>query len=388
MTGTAAKPASGRRLRVLQVIAGVGMGGLENQTAAFLERYDRRRFAMDVCCAQSTEGPLRDRFLATGARLHLCRWSPLVFPFVFRVYRLLRRQRYDVVHARAAELSGAVILAARMAGVPVRIASYHHTKIRDTSARLRSLAIRFLQRMTRKYSTNILGISEATLEAYFPDWRRHPELFEVCHNGIDPARFQQRVDPAEVRGELGIPPQAAVVGNVGSFREAKGHRVFVQAAVEIARRRPDAWFLLVGDGALRPQVEAEVDRLGMKQRFVFAGVRQDIPRMLAAMDVFLMPSQHEGFGTVAVEAQAAGVPVVASDLASIREGLCPQLHPFCRDPQDAPGFAGAVTRLLKAPVRRAQLGRSGRRYVLERFSIERTADQLQRIYGGCPECRR
>ena len=99
-------------LRVLQIISGVGMGGIENQTLLFLQHYDQQRFTVDICCTGSTKGPLRDRFLATNSRLLLCRWSKNWLAFVWCLARLLRKVGDDVVHARTVEVSGAAMLAA------------------------------------------------------------------------------------------------------------------------------------------------------------------------------------------------------------------------------------------------------------------------------------
>ena len=370
----------GRPVKVLQIIAGVGMGGLEKQMLAFLQRYDRRRFAVDVCCTGSTEGPLREKFLAAQTRLFYCRWSRYVFPFVWRLVKLLRRERYDVVHARMAEVSGAAILAARIVGVPVPIASYHHTQTWENPGLFKRLIVGLLQRATRRWATRILGISRATLDAYFRDWGGYPAHFTVCYNGIDMDRFSVLVDPAEVRAELGIPIDAMVVGNVGGFREVKNHRTFVDIAKKVAEKRENVYFLLVGDGELRATIESEVMRRGMGDRFVFAGIRHDIPRVLAAMDVFLMPSLHEGFATVVVEAQAAGVPVVASDLSSIREALCAEMQELCCGPRDADGMACQIISLLNAPERISRLAQIGREYVAKTFSIQRTVEQLQCVY--------
>lgn len=233
------------------------MGGIENQLLSFLQRYDRGRFIVDVACGASTEGSLRDKYLATGTRLILCRWSRFVLPYVWRLLRLLRRGKYDVVHTRAAETSGAAILAARLAGVPTRIASYHHTVTYwRKPGRLNRLVVWVLQRMTRQWATKIIGVSQAVLDVYHPDWRKHPKKFHICYNGIDIEQFCGKEVCSEVRSKLDLPTDSLVVGHVGSFRKPKNHQTFVDIAERVSKHLENLHFLLVGDGDLRqPEIE-------------------------------------------------------------------------------------------------------------------------------------
>ena len=134
------------------------------------------------------------------------------------------------------------------------------------------------------------------------------------------------MDPAEVRRELGIPEGAFVVGHVGRFSPVKNHTFIVDIAADLVKQRPDAHFLLVGDGPLRPAIEEKVDALGLEVHFTFAGLRSDVPRLMkGAMDVFLFPSLFEGLPLVLVEAQAAGLQCVYSDVIPAEAVVIPAL---------------------------------------------------------------
>lgn len=378
---TILKKASKKKLRVLIMITSPAMGGIENQVLSFLQRYDRERFIVDVACGRSTEGSLRDKYLETGTKLILCRWSRYVIPYVWRLFWLLRHERYDVVHAHSAEISGAAMLAAKLASVPVRIASYEHTKTRwQNPGLVNRLAVGILQWITRRWATKICGDAAICLDVYYPNWRQHPEQFQVCYDGINIEQFCGKVAPSEVRSELGIPTDSLVVGHVGGFRKPKNHQTFIEVAERVSEQLENVYFLLVGEGALRQQIEKEVAKRGLSNRFVFAGNRDDVPRMLAAMDVFVMPSLDEGFGLAVAEAQTRGLPVVASDIPGIREALCPSMHKFCRHSLDSAGMAEQVISLLEDPQLRGKLGHEAREYVASRFSINRTVKQLESAY--------
>jgi glycosyltransferase EpsF len=377
------KNISPQKLRVLQIISAPVMGGIENQLLFFLQRYNRDKFIVDVACSQSTEGVLRDKYLATGTRLILCKWSRYIIPYVWWMLLLLRRERYDVVHARMAEVSGAAILSAWLAGVPIRIASYHHTETQwRNPGFMNRQAVRILQWITRRWATNILSVSQACLDVYYPDWRQYPNQFQICYNGVNIEHFCKDVVPRGVRSELALPEDSLVVGCVGRFYKQKNHQTFVDIAERVSKQLANVYFLLVGDGVLRQQIEQEVRKRGLSNRFVFTGNRNDVARMLSAMDIFLMPSLFEGFGTVAIEAQLSGLPVVASDLPSIREALSPVMHKFCRQPYDVAGMTEQVMLFLTDPGLRSECGCKGREYVIKRFSIDRTVKQLESVYSS------
>jgi len=379
-----------KKIRVLKLISAPAMGGIENQLLSFLQRYDRERFIVDVACGSRTEGILRDKYLAAGSRLILCRWSRYIIPYVWRLFWLLKREGYDVIHTHAAEVGGAAMLAAWLAGVPNRIASYEHIKTRwRNPGILNRLAVGVLQWMTRRWATKIVGDAEVCLDVYYPNWRQYPEQFQICYDGIDIERFSGTVVSSEVRSELGLPVDSLVVGYVSRFAEVKNHQTFVDVAARVSKHFGNVYFLLVGDGALRPQIEMKVAKRGLSNRFVFTGNRHDVPRMLAAMDVFVMPSLDEGFGLAVAEAQMCGLPVVASDIPGIREALCPSMHEFCHHPLDVAGMVEKVTMLLASPELRSKLGHEAREYVSSRFSMNRTVKQLESTYdsGSVTTCQ-
>lgn len=370
-----------KKIHVLKMILAPAMGGIENQSLAFLQRYDRDRLLVDIACSASTEGVLREKYLATGTRLILCRWSRYIFPYFWRLIKLFKQENYDVIHTHSSEVSGIVILAAWLAGIPIRIASYDHIKTYWRNPNLLNrIAVNILQKITRRWSTKIYGDAEICLDVYYPDWKEHPEKFQICYDGIDVTNFYQEDFRLKVRDELKVPADSLVVGHVGRFSEVKNHKTIVEVAEIIAKRFDKIYFLLVGDGALRQHIEKEVERRNLKTKFIFTGNRGDVPRLLNAMDIFVMPSLDEGFGLAVAEAEAVGLPVVASDIPGIKEALCPSMHEFCCEPLDVEGFCKGVTLLLNTLALRKKLGSEGQAYVRSKFSIERMVGQWENAY--------
>ena len=274
------------------------------------------------------------------------------------------------------------MLAARLANVPIRVASYEHTQTAwRNPGFMNRRAVALLKWLNLRFATRILGVSEACLDTYYPDWKERRPQFQVSYNGVALESFSEVISAGDVRREFDIPADALVVGHVGSFREPKNHHTIVKIAACLCPEIPNLYFLLVGDGHLRDSVEHEVDQCNLRPRFIFTGNRPDVVRLLGAMDVFVMPSIFEGFGVVAIEAQLGQVPVVASNVPGIQEALAPVFRKFSRDPLDFRGLAEQIRFLLQHHSLRHQLSQEARDYVSNTFSITKTVEQLQSIYS-------
>ena len=205
---------------------------------------------------------------------------------------------------------------------------------------------------------------------------------ECVHSGIDLARIESApARTAEVRRELGVPDGHALVLNVAHLADHKGQRWLVEAAPEILARRPETTIVIVGDGELRGELEAQVQALGVGDRVKLPGFRQDVPQLLKAADVFVMPSHMEGLGTSVLDAMAASVPVVGTTAGGmpemIEDGVTGILCPI----KDAGALARGVVRLLEQPELGRELAANAARMVRERFSTDAMVEGTLRVYG-------
>jgi glycosyltransferase involved in cell wall biosynthesis len=189
---------------------------------------------------------------------------------------------------------------------------------------------------------------------------------EVLHNPVDVARFATAVRQSEVRASLGAASDAPLVGTVGRLHPRKDLETFLRAAAIVAAQVPDARFVVVGSAeapvelTCQRRLAALTAELGLGDRVTFAGARRDIPAVMAALDVFVLTSRHEGFGRVIAEAMAAGRPVVVSN-----EGAPPELveagrYGLCAQPGDAADFARRIHGLLTAPAPAAEMAARAR----------------------------
>jgi glycosyltransferase involved in cell wall biosynthesis len=211
------------------------------------------------------------------------------------------------------------------------------------------------------------------------------EKIDVIHTGIDVARFSDGAeDVTAVRASLGIAETAPLVGVISRLELdvwRKGITQFLEMARQVADAQPAAQFLIVGDGPARPQIERDAAALGLRDRVTFAGWRTDIPAVLQAMDVFVMPSLHEGGPTTVLEAMAAGRPVVATRVGMVPDGVAHGETGLIVDPGDADALAAAVTTLLASGCMREKLGRAARRVALDGFSSETMIERYLSVFA-------
>lgn len=371
-------------VRVLHVVGGMNRGGVETWLMHVLRNMDRDRFHFDFLVHTEKACAYDDEIRRLGSRVIPCLHPSRPWLYARNFMKVLRQcGPYDVIHSHVHHYSGYVLRLARTAGVPKRIAHSHNDTLAvDSSAGLlRKTYLRIMEKEIRAHATVGLAASEkAAVALYGPLWKKDPR-WRVLYCGIDLQPFSETVDRRQVRSELGLPPDAFVVGHVGRFSPQKNHAFLMDIAAELVRREPRTRVLLVGDGPLRPAMEAKAARLGLQEHVLFLGLRSDVPRLImGAMDVFLFPSFYEGLGLVLIEAQAAGLPCVLSDVVPREVDLLPTLIHRASLDENAAGWAdlvfsavGSKTVPLKDVL--SVLSESS-------FNIIKSVENIQGLYGS------
>jgi glycosyltransferase involved in cell wall biosynthesis len=304
-------------MRILHVVGSLNRGGAETWLVQMLAHIDREKYQMDFLVHSTVAGAYDGDVRALGSRILPCLKpsNPVQYAANFR--RILRQYGpYDCVHSHIHHYSGYVLMLAAAMRAPMRIAHSHSdTSVIDRgSSAPRRTYLSGMKSLIRYFATRKIAVSESAARCLFSENWKSDLSCSISPLGIDLVPFEQAIDRRQVRCELGIPQDAFVVGHVGRFAAVKNHRFLVEIAERFCTLEPRAVFLLVGDGPLKPEIEALVRSRGMTERFVFTGVRSDVPRLMkGAMDCFLFPSRYEGLPLTLLEAQAAGLHCVVSD---------------------------------------------------------------------------
>lgn len=305
-----------RRRRVLQVIGSMERGGIQNVLMQLARRLDRERYRVDFLLIDPRPRPYDDELRHLGCRLIYCPGHRNLWRCARHFAAAMRAHGpYDVVHGHVHHYNGVVMRLAARHGVPIRIAHSHDDQRVLPEGRRpdRRLYQALMRRWIQRYATLKVATSAMAAEALFgPNWTRDPKT-RVIYCGADFTPFASVPDRGRFRRALGLPLDAPVIGHVGRFAKQKNQMFLLEIIAAASAREPRLRALLVGDGPLRPSIEARARELGIAERVVFAGGRDDVPGlMLDAMDVFVFPSLHEGLGIALLEAQAAGLPCVLS----------------------------------------------------------------------------
>lgn len=340
-----------------------GRAGTEQHLRTLVENLDYGRFLVHVLQLAPTV-PERAGRIAGATFDHLPIRKLLSLNGMVnaaRILRHMRRGRYDCVLSffETSDLLTAVL--APWAGVRARISSRRDTGFRH-SGRLR----RLYQLLNHRFARVIAASEAIRLSLVAEGWR--PERVRLIYNGVDIRRFGT-ADGGVLRKELGIPPEAVVLGTVANLSPVKDHATVIEALRRLHAQGRAMHLVLAGDGPEREALTEQVVQADLAEFVHFLGRRQDIPTVLAAVDVVVLASHSEGLSNALLEASAAGRPIVATDVGGnpevVADGATGLLVPI----SDPESLAEAVVRLADTPTLRTAMGIAGRERVSRHFSV-------------------
>ncbi len=263
-------------------------------------------------------------------------------------------------------------------GHPPILFTEHGRHYPDTPNRKRIAANRLLLRRHDR----ITAVGEWVKQALVDNEGLHPSRIEVIRNGIDPERFHppDADERLRARTTLGLNPQQPVALQVARFHPVKDHATAIRGWAHVAEQVPGAVLLLVGDGELRPQAESLVQDLGLEASVRFLGVRDDVPELMAAADVFVLSSLSEGISVTLLEAMATALAVVATQVGGNSEVVSDGETGLLSPRGDGRALGENLARLLAAPDRARTMGRAGRQRLLDRFTQHQMHQRYSDLY--------
>lgn len=375
-------------IRLLKVMTTFAAGGTEGQVANIARHIDRTRFDLQFGCLRKwgyyldeiernripvTEYPLRS-FFSARALVQQARFA-----------RYLRAQRVQIVHSYNFYSNVFAVPAAKLAGVPLVIAS-----IRDQGVYL-SAAQRHVQRMACRFADLVL-VNAQSIRDWLIDDGYPAEKVRIIRNGIDLSRYSGKPGETGVREELGLPPEAPLVLMLSRLNPQKGVDDFIKAAAMVRLQRPDVRFLLIGekltyqgdgfgpDAPYHNYLHELCVNLGVDDRIVFTGHRSDVPALLAEGAISVLPSHSEGLSNTLLESMTAGLPIVATRVGGNAELVEDGVNGILVPPQAPATLANAILRILDDPDLAQRFSSAARAKAMQHFSMEKMIRDTETLY--------
>ncbi len=364
-----------RPTKILHIISKLHVGGVENQLLTVLGKYDRNTLS-PLVCTLADKGAIGRDIEAMGIEVfslnklkHRFDWT-----IVRDIKNLIGENDIKIVrtHQYHANLYGR--LAAKKTKVPCVVASVHNVYTRD-----RKIHRRVINRYLVRYTDKVVAVSEEVKKHIIKYDGLSEEKVKVIHNGVDVKRFSD-ANGKRIRSELRISPEVPIVGTIGRLTYQKGQRYLIDALATLKYKFPQLILLIVGDGPLRNELEDYADSLGTGKNVRFLGTRRDIPDLLSAMDIFVLPSLWEGLVNALLEAMAAGNAVIATDIPPIREIIDTDNIGILVPTENSSSIVASIDLLLHNRLLEKDYGKSAKERARSIFNIDTTVNKYTELF--------
>jgi glycosyltransferase involved in cell wall biosynthesis len=373
--------AAARRVKICYVIDNLAFRGGERVFAQLATHIDCSRYEVIVAC--SPGGPFVERLEAAGVPVVAVNMRPQFNPIaVAQLAAFLRRWRPDIVHCQGrGDPYGRI--AARLAGAPIVISTAAAIVSRYwVNSRWRKLMYRAIDRATDPLVDHWIVLNQRSVEVLQEDHKVALQRISIIPNGIEVECFRpETTDGGKLRRELGLGPEAQLIGAVGRLVWEKGFDTLIAAMPAILKEHPQAHLVIAGDGELGPALRSQAEQLGIASRCHLLGYRSDVPDVLAALDLFVLSSLVEGMPMVLLEAMASGKPVVATRIPGTMGLVEDEVSGALVQEQDPHALGIAVIGLLGDKKRARDVAARGQRMVLERNTVEAMVERTCDLYG-------
>ena len=365
MATTTVLPATGSRLHVLQIVGNAIVGGMETCVERLVERLPPQRVGVTALCP--FESPFTDRLRELGADVVIATitdepsWHAIQL-----ACSLVRASAVDVIqtHLPNAPVLGGIV--GRHVDKPV-LATIHGRALTALDLEVHRAASTHLAVVCRHSHLHALGVGV------------HPKHLHLVPNGVDTDVFAPRDRrPGMLRARFGIAADVPLVGFVGRLSWEKGPDVFLRVALAVHLARPDAHFMLIGEGPMQAQLASFVSRFDLGGHVHFAGMQSTMPAVFGELDVVVSSSRSEAMPLAVMEAMASGLPLVACKVGAVPDLVQHGVTGWLADEGDAEGLAARVVDLLDDSALRVGAGRAGRQRAIERFAL---SSHVAQTYG-------
>ncbi len=373
------------RIRVLQLVSRLGLGGLEALVARLVQAFDPTRFELSACVIEDV-GCFGEQLRERGYTVHNLNKAAGIRPSIwFRLARILRRERIDIVHAHNFQALFWGIPAAKLAVIPA-CSRLRRAFIYTSHGGIATVEFRKTRRVARlepilaRFASCITGISQSARAELVEARVCKPDDVIVIPNGIDASRCEIELDRRAGLTELGLPPEGPVLGACSRIVAGKGIDRLIDAMPKVIEFFPNASALIAGDGPLLGEMRELAAERGVAERVFFAGYSDDVPRLMALMDIFVLASDAEGLSMALLEAMASGVPAVATAVGDNPVAIIDVESGRIIDLERVGTLPNVLIEVLSDSERLREMGRRARMRAVEHYSQQKMIENYQRLF--------
>jgi glycosyltransferase involved in cell wall biosynthesis len=378
------------KIRVLRIIGRLNVGGPAIHVVNLAAGLDPNRYLSLLVAGSENEaeGSMLDFALSHGVRPTIIPEMVTAFSLaprdvkaLLKLYALMRQERPDIVHTHTAKAGFLGRAAARLAGVPIIVHTFHGHVLHGYYGAMKNQLLRRVEQSLASVTDRLVTVSEQVRHDLVGYGIAKAKKICVVPLGFDLDPFlNSHAQQGQFRREMGLSDEHKLVGIVGRIFPIKNHALFLESAARIAGQEPAARFVIVGDGVFRPNLENQARELGITDRVLFTGWRRDLPRICADLNVLVVSSDNEGTPVSAIEAMASSCPVVATRVGGLPDLIEDQKSGRLVPPRDAEALASAVLDLLSNPQTACELGQNAMEAVRQRFTVQRLLSDMDHLY--------
>jgi glycosyltransferase involved in cell wall biosynthesis len=325
------------------------------------------------------------RFSEVGAKVVTSRYwrreiNPLDALAFYELFKLCRREKFDIVHTHTSKGGFLGRIAARLAGVPIVIHTVHGFSFNELTPWWTTAFYVYLERLASRFCDTMISVTNQHRLMAIEKRMASPDTIVTIHNGIDLSRFEGVTATESMRRELSLAREATLIGTVGRLTPQKGQTYLLKAMPRVVRKHPQTQLVFVGDGPQEAELKDLAVELGVADHCRFLGFRRDVPELLACLNIFVQPSPREGLSITLLEAMAARRPVIATNITGNREVVDDGIDGVLCQPMNSTALAKALIDLIENPKKARLLGKRAREKVEQHFEEQMMLKQTLELY--------
>jgi len=367
--------------KVLNIFSGKEVGGIARVILPLLTTLNGNRCAVTTLFL--SDGPMLEMARDFGLRTHLLkRRSSIDLSLIKKIRAFISTEGFDIIHTHSivSNFYGRSAILNKKVKLVTTVHADVYSELQDaTGSWIKSKIWYIVDTFMARYSTFLIANSEATRKNIKQRGVKE-EKIRVIHNGIVCNDMSGTASSEVIRKKYGIPLTSPLIGTAGRLTRAKNQGLLINCAPAVLKEFPDAYFLIVGDGNLKEDFVGQAAKLGISSRVIFTGWQEDVYSFIMAMDVFVMPSQNEGFGIAVLESMACAKPVVATDVGGVGEIVVDGETGFMVPEGDKKMLAEKIVTILRDSSLLSKMGERGRLRLEEKFSVEIMAEETEALY--------